>query len=147
MWQTLVAAVLLVAPSTAEAQPARRLSPSEVQVLKTDDARIHARAVGDLQALSRIYAADYSLITAEGEVRTRQDQLGDLKSGALRFAPHIPLERKVRLFGNAALVVSRDPARIVLNGQQIGGDLRMTRLYVRRAGRWQLVAAQATRVR
>ena len=111
-----------------------------------DDARIRARAAGDLLTLSHIYAADYSLITAEGEVRTRQDQLGELQSGALRFAPHVPLERKVRLFGNTALVVSRDPAKIVRNGQQIGGDLRMTRVYVWRSDRWQLVAAQATRV-
>ena len=34
----------------------------------------------------------------------------------------------------------------IRNGQQIGGDLRMTRVYVRRSGRWQLVSAQATRV-
>jgi hypothetical protein len=58
----------------------------------------------------------------------------------------VPVERRVRLFGNVALVVSRDPAGIVRNGQQIGGDLRMVRVYVRREGRWQLVSAQATRV-
>jgi hypothetical protein len=50
------------------------------------------------------------------------------------------------MFGDVALVVSRDPAGIVRNGQQIGGDLRMVRVYMRRAGRWQLVSAQATRV-
>ena len=124
-----------------------RLAPSPAsEVLKTDDARIRARAAGNVAALGRIYADDYSLITAEGDVRTRQDQLGELRSGKLHFAPLVPLERKVRMFGDVALVVSRDPAGIVRNGQQIGGDLRMVRVYVRRAGRWQLVSAQATRV-
>lgn len=116
------------------------------EVLKTDDARIRARASGDVRTLGRIYADDYVLITAEGDVRSKQDQIGELKSGKLHFAPLVPVERNVRLFGDVALVVSRDPAGIVRAGQQIGGDLRMVRVYVRRAGRWQLVSAQATRV-
>ena len=131
----------LAAPASAKPAPSR-----EFDVLKTDDARIRARAAGDVATLSRIYADDYSLITAEGVVRNRQDQLGELKSGTLHFAPLVPVERKVRMFGDVALVVSRDPAGIVRNGQQIGGDLRMVRVYVHRAGRWQLVSAQATRV-
>lgn len=116
------------------------------EVLKTDDARIRARASGDVRTLNRIYADDYVLITAEGDVRSKQDQIGELKSGKLHFAPLVPVERKVRLFGDVALVVSRDPAGIVRNGQQIGGDLRMVRVYIHRAGRWELVSAQATRV-
>ena len=125
---------------------ARPSSVAQAEVLKTDDARIKARASGDARTLGLIYADDYMLITAEGDVRSRQDQIEELKSGKLQFAPLVPLERKVRLFGDVALVVSRDPAGIVRNGQQIGGDLRMVRIYVRRAGRWQLVSAQATRV-
>jgi ketosteroid isomerase-like protein len=115
-------------------------------VAKTDNARIHARAAGDVATLSRIYADDYVLITAEGDVRSKQDQIDELKSGKLRFAPLVPTERTVRMFGEVALVTSRDPAGIVRNGQEIGGDLRMVRVYVRRLGRWQLVSAQATRV-
>ena len=136
-----IAICALSAPASARPAP----SPA-AEVLRTDDARIRARAAGDVATLNRIYADDYSLITAEGDVRTRQDQLGELSSGKLHFAPLVPTERKVRMFGNVALVVSRDPAGIVRNGQQIGGDLRMVRVYVRRHGRWQLVSAQATRV-
>ena len=127
----------------ASAKPA---APFAGEALKTDDARIHARAAGDVATLSRIYADDYVLITAEGAVRSKQDQISELKSGKLHFAPLKPTERTVRLFGNVALVTSRDPAGIVRNGQEIGGDLRMVRVYVRRAGGWQLVSAQATRV-
>ena len=129
----------------ANAQPVGDAA-ARASVLATDDSRIRARAEGDVTALSRIYADDYSLITSEGEVRSKAVQLNELKSGELHFAPLRPLEREVRLYGPTALVISRDPAGIVRNGQQIGGDLRMTRLYVWRQGRWQLVSAQATRV-
>ena len=133
----------LVLALPASAKPASSLT---AEVLKTDNARIQARAIGDRATLSRIYADDYVLITAEGVVRSKRDQIDELKSGKLRFAPLVPTERTVRLFGNVALVTSRDPASIIRNGQQIGGDLRMVRVYVRRLGRWQLVSAQATRV-
>jgi Domain of unknown function (DUF4440) len=140
------AALIAICAAVSVPASAKPASSRADEVLKTDDARIRARAAGDAATLSRIYAVDYSLITAEGVVRTRQDQLGELRSGKLHFAPLVPVERKVRMFGDVALVVSRDPAGIVRNGQQIGGDLRMVRVYVRRAGRWQLVSAQATRV-
>ena len=135
----------IVATSTgAWSQP----SPpgAQASVIRTDDARLRARATADVQALSRIYAQDYILITAEGAVRTREDQLSELAKGQLHFAPLVPLERHVRLYGRTALVISRDPAGIVRNGQEIGGDLRMTRVYLWRDHRWQLIAAQATRV-
>ena len=138
----LAAALGLWTPGWA--QPSGTAAKSSV--IATDDLRIRARAAGDVKALSRIYASDYNLITAEGGVRTRADQLNELKNGQLHFAPLKPVEREVRLYGRSALVISRDPAGIVRNGQQIGGDLRMTRLYVWREGRWQLVSAQATRV-
>ena len=147
MIRSFVALAFLVAFSaggSAYAQPVGAVA--RASVLATDDRRIKARAEGDVKALSRIYADDYSLITAEGEVRSKAVQLGELSAGQLRFAPLRPLEREVRVYGQAALVISRDPAGIVRNGQQIGGDLRMTRLYVWRQGRWQLVSAQATRV-
>ncbi len=141
--------VILMSPICATLALAASASPPlsrTAEVLKIDDARIRARASGDVRTLTQIYADDYVLVTAEGDVRSKQDQIGELKSGKLRFAPLVPVERKVRLFGDVALVVSRDPAGIVRNGHQIGGDLRMVRVYVRRAGRWKLVSAQATRV-
>jgi ketosteroid isomerase-like protein len=143
MRTALVAAMYLVLAVPAFAKPH---TPLAAEVLKTDNARIHARAVGDVATLSRIYADDYVLITAEGDTRSKQDQIDEIKSGRLRFAPLAPTERTVRLFGDVALVTSRDPASIVRNGQEIGGDLRMVRVYVRRWDRWQLVSAQATRV-
>ena len=147
MTRSLVALAFLVALSAgppAHSQPVG--VGARTSVLATDDRRIKARAEGNVRALSRIYADDYRLITAEGEVRSKAVQLSELRAGQLHFAPLKPLEREVRLYGQTALVISRDPAGIVRNGQEIGGDLRMTRLYVWRQGRWQLVSAQATRV-
>jgi hypothetical protein len=50
------------------------------EVLSTDDARIKARTSGDVQTMSKIYADDYTLVTAEGDSRTKEDQLSELRS-------------------------------------------------------------------
>src|SRR2546430_14252860 len=55
------------------------------EVLSTDDARIRARTTGDVLTLSPIYADDYSLVTAEGALRTKKDQTSELQSGQLQF--------------------------------------------------------------
>ncbi len=63
--------------------------------VSTDDARIQARTSGDVQTLSRIFADDYTLVTAEDALRTKENQLGELRSGQPRgsaFGHHRPLE-------------------------------------------------------
>ena len=115
-------------------------------VLAADDARIQSRSAGDLSVLSRVYADDYVLITAEGALRTKSDQLGELQKGALQFRSLELVDRSVRVYGNAALVRSHERSQIIRNGQDIGGDFRVTRVYIQHEGHGQLVSTQATRI-
>ena len=119
---------------------------ASAEVLSTDDARMRSRTAGDVRTLSAIYAHDYTLITAEGALRTKSDQINELQSGQLQFRPVDTLERVVHMHGHAALVVSRERSSIVRNGENIGGDFRVTRVYVTRSNIWQLVLTQATRI-
>jgi uncharacterized protein (TIGR02246 family) len=115
-------------------------------VLATDDARIKARADADIRTMSRIYADDYQLVTAEGALRTKQDQIGEMRSGQLQFRPVELLARSVRVYGVTAIVFSHERAIIIRDGKDIGGEFRANRVYVRRDGRWQLVLTQVTRI-
>ena len=119
---------------------------AQKEVLSTDDARIKARTSGDIQTMSKIYADDYTLVTAEGDIRTKDDQLSELRSGQLQFRPVELLERTVRIYDNTAIVQSHERSIIIRNGRDIGGDFRANRVYIRRDGRWQLVLTQATRI-
>jgi ketosteroid isomerase-like protein len=136
----VILAVMGCASSRNSAEAAQR------EVLLTDDARMHARTSGDVQTLARIYAGDYTLVTAEGAVRTKEDQISELRSGQLQFRPVETLERTVRIYNDSAIVFSRERSSIIRNGQDIGGDFRVTRVYIRRDGRWQLVVTHATPV-
>jgi len=115
-------------------------------VLAMDDARIKARADADTRTMSRIYADDYRLVTAEGALLTKEDQIGEMQSGQLRFQPVELLERSVRVYGVTAIVFSHERATIIRNDKDIGGEFRANRVYVRLDSRWQLVLTQVTRI-
>jgi uncharacterized protein (TIGR02246 family) len=139
-------ATLVILALTGHASARDSTEEARRKVLATDDARIKARADSDARTMSRIYADDYTLVTAEGALRTKQDQVGEMRTGQLRFRPAEVLERSVRIYANTAIVLSHERATIIRNGQDIGGDFRANRVYVWRDGRWQLVLTQVTRI-
>ena len=119
---------------------------AESEVLSLDDQRYAAREKGDADAMSRIYADDYTLITAEGVLRSKSDQINEMRAQQLKFNPIEILDRNVRVYGDAAIVLAHEHSSIIRNGQEIGGNFRTSRTYIRRDGRWQLVHIQATRI-
>ena len=140
----LLASLILSVPSFAQN---RNLSKdAQKAVLSTDDARIKARERADVQMMFRIYADDYTLVTAEGDIRTKDDQISEMRSGKLQFRPIELLERTVRVYKRTAIVQSHERSVIIRDGRDIGGNFRANRVYVKRDGRWQLVLTQGTRI-
>lgn len=121
---------------------------AEQQVIATDDRRMDALRRGDPGPLERIYADDYTLVTGTGQVRTKADQLAELKSGQLRYPQIEAAERQVRMYGDVAIVLTTQRAVIIQAGQQITGpDERVTRVYKNFAGEWRVIATHATPIR
>ncbi len=86
-------------------------------------------------------------MTGLGQVRSKADQLKELKSGALRYADIRSVERQVRLYGDVAVIVSRQRADIRQGSNRITGDERVTRVYKNFDGRWRVIATHATPIR
>ena len=57
------------------------------------------------------------------------------------------LERTVRVYGDVAIVLSRERSDIQLNGQQVGGDMRTTRAYKKFGTDWRVIATHGSFVR
>ena len=119
---------------------------SRRQVLATDDQRMDALRHGDPAPLRQTYADDYSLVTPLGVIRSKSDQINELASGRLQQKIEL-LERSVRVYGDVAIVLSRERSDIQLNGQQLGGDMRMTRVYKKFGSNWRVIATHGTFVR
>jgi len=101
----------------------------------------------DAGKMDRIQAEEYVFTDPAGRLWTKARELETIKSGSLTIDSFELSDVKVRLYDNTAVVT----LRVVWNGQSNGVDIsgpqRMTDAFVKRDGRWQCVASQATRIR
>jgi uncharacterized protein (TIGR02246 family) len=99
----------------------------------------------DAAALDRIYADDYTFINESGEFTTKAPRLAAIKSGEMKYESLSFEDLNVRLYGNTAVATYRAMVKARSKGQDVGGALRVTVTLVKTKGRWQVVAAHATR--
>ena len=106
----------------------------------------NAQQQHDTATLDRIWADDLTFTNPAGEVLTKAQRLASRKSGETKSESFRSDDVQVRLYGDTAVVTSRATVKGQRQGQDIGGQFRITSVYVKRQGRWQLVAGQATRI-
>jgi ketosteroid isomerase-like protein len=123
-------------------------SPASVQEQVKEIERERNRAVlaGDIGALDRMTADDYTFITQRGELRTKADILAGFKSGSFRYGAREVSDLVVRVYDNTAVVTGRAVQKGTENSRDYSGDNRFTRVYVKQGGRWVTVALQVTLV-
>ena len=108
----------------------------------------NAILTGNVAAMDSLLAKDYIAITANGMLQTRDEALASLRSGGLHFKSLEITDRKVRFYGNTALVTSRAEVRGSTPEGDLAGSYRYTRVYVRDAGGvWRIVSFEASRIR
>jgi hypothetical protein len=105
-----------------------------------------ALARGDLGPLEHILADDYSQVSSFGQLDTKRQYLDKIRAGTLRFEQVEVKEARARVYGTAAVVNALLDVRAQVSGGRLDGPVRGLRVYVRRDGRWQCVAAQYTMV-
>ena len=142
----LITVLFCSSPTLLRGQAGDGDSESRRQVLATDDRRIEALRRGDAAPLRQIYADDYTLVTPAGVIRSKADQINELASGQLLQQIEVT-ERAVRVYGDVAIVLSREKSSILLDGQQVGGDVRLTRTYKKFGTEWRVIATHGSLVR
>ena len=105
-----------------------------------DQERIQAQVGADAAALDRLYAEDFIGIGPSGTVRTKAQVIADFTSGSLRFQSITTDDVKWRVYGDTAVETGRSTMNGQDRGKVVPRDNRFTRVWVRRQGRWQLVA-------
>ena len=105
-----------------------------------DHQRIHAQMTANAADLDRLYAEDFIGIGPSGTVRTKAQVIADFTSGSLTFQSITTDDVQWRIYGDTAV----ETGRSTMSGQDkdkvVPRDNRFTRVWVKRRGRWQLVA-------
>jgi ketosteroid isomerase-like protein len=100
----------------------------------------------DMNELRRIYADDYIQYDESGKVITKEDLIRDLSSGTTRLLSMKSTGRRVRLFGEFAIVHGSEEDEIEQNGRRFSARYLYMDVVVKRDGRWQIVASQLVKI-
>ena len=116
----------------------------EQQVRRLEHQWIEAFLRGDTETLDRILADDFIFTDPEGKLLTKAEWIADITSGELTFESiHID-DLQVRMYGDAAVANGRVTVKARSKEGGFNGQYCYTDMYVKRDGRWQAVAEQAT---
>lgn len=118
----------------------------EDQIEQLEKQRAEAVVKGDTAALDKMTADDYVLTDVNGKTRTKAEMLDAIKNGGIKLSDNKIEDVKVHVYGNTAVVTGRSTPTGSIDGQDLNGTVRFTRVYVKRDGRWQSVAFQQTKI-
>jgi ketosteroid isomerase-like protein len=139
----LVIALLSVAlPAAFSQTPTKTATPNdnaEQAVLQATQAWLDADERQDRAALDKLIADDFVGTAPRGRMVSKQDIIPEAGTTGGHSLSISAQELKVRVLGDTAIVVGRGIPKT--QQPQPRPDLRFTVVFVRRADRWQLVAA------
>ena len=146
----LVAVCVLTTPQLILSKPHRVIgsqdtpSSTTVQELKKLDSQLDdAYMRGDKNVFERILADDMISISNEGDLAGKADILKQINPPRATVKLSIVAEDiQVYLFGDTAIVSSRKTNKRESSTRSNSYQYRDTNTYVRRDGRWQLIASQ-----
>ena len=119
-------------------------SNAEQEVAQLADQYIAALKGKDMKALESIWGDDLTFINPGGVVLTKAQRLADIQSGANRFDSLEASDRAVRVYGDVAVMTSLTTMKGQYGGQEASGQYRVTNVFAKRGGAWQIVSLQMT---
>lgn len=121
-------------------QPKRIVRAIENLEEQWRQAELHANTT----VMAEMLSDDYLGIYADGMLATKAETLAAFQDGRAHFSEIDTSDRKIRVFGTTAVVVSK--ARVVgtTDGENISGLYRYTRVYHRHNGVWKIVSFEAS---
>jgi Domain of unknown function (DUF4440) len=109
-----------------------------------EQARGQALLRADTAAIARMTADEFVEISRLGQLRTKGDNLRDLSTGALKLTSVKYDSVSVRTYGDVAIYRAIADNTGSFHGFPFAGRIWITRVFVKRDGRWQAVAMQHT---
>jgi ketosteroid isomerase-like protein len=108
----------------------------------------NAVLTGNAAAMDSLLAADYIAITPNGTMHSREEELANLRSGAVHLTAMEVSDRRVRFYGKTALVTCKTEVTGTTPGGEASGSYRYTHVYIMDAqGKWKIVSFEASRIR
>jgi ketosteroid isomerase-like protein len=137
------AAGVIYSLAIAQAAPSGD-SAATAELSRLESVWNEAHVQGDAEALDRLWADDLVSTVPRMRVMSKADTLGIWRSGRMKFLRYETSDTRIRLYGDSAVVTGRLQRAREVGGQAVADDWRFTKVYIRRDGRWLVVAFHAS---
>jgi ketosteroid isomerase-like protein len=138
--------VLMALVFTASFSAAAAPTQIEEEVLATDLQRFDAMTKGDAAKLETLLAAEAIYVNSDARIDDRQSIFYGVKTKSTTYHSIIATERKARVTGEIALLTGVAAIRGVERKENVDLTVRYVAVYMKRDGRWQMTAGQATQL-
>jgi hypothetical protein len=116
-------------------------------ILSLEAQRRAAHLSGNAEQLASILADGFVDIGANGVRRTKQQNVEDTRAHVIQWTSLVARNEQVQVFDStAAVVTGEQDGAGTYRGQPFARKTRYLRVYLKRGGRWQNVAAQSARI-
>jgi hypothetical protein len=115
-----------------------------VEIMELERKLAEAILKNDAKMLDRLFADDLTLTTISGRVLDKSQAIAEF--GNAKYWAFRADDVAVQVFGDAAVVTGRTKRGGHTQRIDVSAQYRFTRVYVRRNGRSQIVAAQSTSI-
>jgi ketosteroid isomerase-like protein len=107
----------------------------------------HALTGADTTILDRVLADDFILVDVmSGSEISKSILLDAIATGQLKFETIETLERRLRQYGDMAVIVGATRMRGRFADEPFIAHSRYTHVFARQDGRWRMVSAQGTQI-
>jgi len=100
----------------------------------------------DWAFLEKIVSDDYLFTDPDGTIWTKAQWLASLKSGEAIFTSVVSENMKVRVYGDAAVVMGLNTEKSLTKGKDSSGKYQWTDTFIKQAGNWRCVATHASKM-
>jgi hypothetical protein len=118
----------------------------EEQIKQLERDRQDAFVRGDIDALDRDTASDYTTINGSGKLSTKPQMMQNLRQAKTKVLSAKLEELKARIYGETAILTGDYRDVNVREGVQHETHALFTRIFVKNKGAWQAVGYQQTPV-
>ena len=106
----------------------------------------NAHLSGDHAALEKLWAEDLFVTVPDMPVMNKEESLAIWKAGKMKFDIYKTSDIRIKVYGNSAVVTGQLVRIRDAKSTKFEDDWRFTKVYVRRDGRWQVVAWHGSHV-
>ena len=145
----LVLALQIGMAQTADKAPkakAKKGGSVAEQIEKLSDEGREAALKGDAAFLENNTADDYTAIGGMGNVMSKSDAIQMRKSGDVKYSSIDVSDKKVRVYGNSAVLTATADIIGTVKDKDISGKYRIGQVWVKQGGTWKIAHMQSTKV-